>query len=188
MQIEVVAFKELKNLCPKDPNFGEAQKACVEPITLDKIKRLDFTIQDGMVFKGIQFPIPRSSMRQNLIEEKYNEGLVGHFRRVKNISLVVENYYWPQSQQDVNKFVQSCRVHQMEKGMKHNTRLYQPLPVLKNLRQDVNMDFIPGLQRTQKGHDSILQWLTGFQRWYILTPTRRLVMLFMWESYFLEKW
>lgn len=38
MKIEVVGFDELKSLYPEDPNFAEAWKACLEPITLDRTK------------------------------------------------------------------------------------------------------------------------------------------------------
>ena len=44
----------------------------------------------------------------------------------------------------------------MAKGVKQNTVLYQPLPILENLWKDVNMDFILELPRTQEGNDSIL--------------------------------
>ena len=44
MQIEVVGFKELKNLYPKDPNCDEAWKVCIVLVTLDKMKWLDFII------------------------------------------------------------------------------------------------------------------------------------------------
>jgi len=50
MKIEVVGFDELKSLYPKDPDFAEAWKACLEPVTLDRTKWLDFIIQDGMLF------------------------------------------------------------------------------------------------------------------------------------------
>ena len=44
IQIEVVRMKELSTLYPDDANFGEAWKACIEPITLDRTKWLDFMI------------------------------------------------------------------------------------------------------------------------------------------------
>jgi hypothetical protein len=91
MQIEVVGLKDLMNLYLEDPNFGEAWKVCIEIITLDMTKWLDFIIQYGMLFKGSQFCIPKSSMRKNLINEKHNGGLAS---RDKTIALVAENYYW----------------------------------------------------------------------------------------------
>ena len=44
MQIKVVGFKELTNLYSEDPDFAEAWKTCTVPITLDKMKWLDFII------------------------------------------------------------------------------------------------------------------------------------------------
>ena len=105
IQIEVVGFKELSTLYLDDLNFGEAWKACIEPVTLNRKKWLDFMIQDNMLFKGSQLCIPKSSMRENLIKEKHSGGLAGHFSKDKTIALVAENYYRPQLQQDVTKFV-----------------------------------------------------------------------------------
>ena len=129
MQIEVVGFNELKTLYAEDPNFAEAWKSCKEPITVDRTRWLDFIIQDGILFKGSQLCIPRSSMRENLIKEKHSGGMAGHFGRDKTIAIISEHYYWPQLSQDVKKFVQSCRVCQMAKGVSQNTGLYQPLPI-----------------------------------------------------------
>ena len=105
------------NLYLEDP-FAEPWKACTILVTLGRKKWLDFIIQDGMLFKGSQLCIPIISMRENLIKEKHSGGLAGHFGRDKMIALVFENYYWPQLQQDVKKFVKSCRVCQIAKGVK----------------------------------------------------------------------
>ena len=47
-------------------------------------------------------------MRENLIKERHSGGLARHFSRDKTIALVAENYYFPQLQQNVTKFIQSC--------------------------------------------------------------------------------
>ena len=79
MQVEVVGFDELKNLYLEDPDFAKAWKTCKEPIVVDRTRWLDYLIQDGMLFKGSQLCIPKSSMRENLIKEKHGGGMVGHF-------------------------------------------------------------------------------------------------------------
>jgi hypothetical protein len=68
----VVGFNEIKTLYPEDPDFVEAWKAYNEPITLDRTQWLDYMIQDGVLFKGSHLCIPRSSMRENLINEKHS--------------------------------------------------------------------------------------------------------------------
>ena len=44
MQIEVVGLKELSTLYQDDFYFGEAWKACTEPITFDKTRWCNFMI------------------------------------------------------------------------------------------------------------------------------------------------
>ena len=84
-------------------------------------------------------------MRENLIKEKHNGGMVGKFGRDKTISTIREYYFWPQLSQYVKKFLQSCQVFQIAKGFSHNTRLYQPLPVASKPWEDISMDFVLGL-------------------------------------------
>ena len=79
IQVEVVGFNELKNLYLEDPDFVEAWKACTEPVIVDRTRWLDYLIQNGMLFKGNQLCIPKSSMRENLIKEKHSGGMARHF-------------------------------------------------------------------------------------------------------------
>ena len=96
MQVEVVGFDELKNLYPEDPDFADAWKSCKEPVAVDRTKWLDYLIQDGMLFKGSQLCIPRSSMRENLIKEKHSGGMARHFGQDKAIAILREHYFQPQ--------------------------------------------------------------------------------------------
>lgn len=94
-------------------------------------------------------------MRENLIKEKHNRGIAGHFGQDKTISIVRKHYFWPQLSQDVNKFVQSCRMCQTTKGINHNIGLYQPLLAPSRPQKDISMDSILGLPRTQRGNDLV---------------------------------
>ena len=70
-------------------------------------------------------------------------GQLGHF------------YFCPRMRYKVEKFVSRCRVCHHAKGRSQNTGLYTPLPIPTSPWDFVSMDFIFGLPRTQRGHDSI---------------------------------
>ena len=155
----------MKELHDNDPDFSEAWRECRAPNLTDHISKYDeYFIQEGMLFKGIQLCIPRSSMRLNLIKEKHSGGLARHFGIDKTLSLLKEKYYWPQMYKDVQKFVKSCGVCQVEKGVSQNTGLYTPITVLEKPWTDIRMDFVLGLPKIVKGYDSIFIVVDRFSK------------------------
>lgn len=50
-------FEGLKTLYDDDPDFAEPWRACRELVMVDRSKWLDYFIQDGMLFRGIQLCI-----------------------------------------------------------------------------------------------------------------------------------
>ena len=79
-------------------------------------------------------------MRFNLIKEKHSGGLAGHFGIYKILGLLKEKYYWPQMYKDVQKFVKSCGIFQVAKGVSQNICLYTPITILENPWSDISMD------------------------------------------------
>ena len=59
-----------------------------------------------------------------MVKEKHSGGLAKHFRIDKTLNLLKEKYYWPQMYKDVQKFVKSCGVCQIAKGVSQKTGLY----------------------------------------------------------------
>ena len=89
IKVEVLGFDEMKELYDADPDFSEAWRECRTPNLTDHISKYDeYFIQEGMLLKGIQLCIPRSSMRLNLIKEKHSGGLARHFGIDKTLSLL----------------------------------------------------------------------------------------------------
>ena len=105
MKVEFLGFDEMKEFYDVDPNFSMFWRECRAPNLTNHLSKYDeYFIQEGMLFKGIQLCIPRSSTRLNLIKEKHSGGLDGHFGIDKTLSLLKENYYWPQMYKDVQNF------------------------------------------------------------------------------------
>ena len=97
----------------------------------------------------------KNCYESNFIKDKYCIRLAGHFGIDKKLSLQKKKYYWPQMYKDVQKFVKSCGVCQVVKGVSQNTSLYTPIFVREKPWSDIGMDFVLGLPKTVKGYDSI---------------------------------
>ena len=144
MQYVVVGFEIVKIPYENDYDFGNLWKACISG------PKTQFFIHNGYLFRGKQHCIPDCSLREAIIREAHGGGLVGHFGRDKTLSLVFEKFYWPKLVQHVEKIVSRCVTCHEAKMHGNNARLYT-LPIPIELWEDVSMDFIVGLPRTQRG-------------------------------------
>jgi hypothetical protein len=107
----------------EDIDFKEAYEACKNPLLGDRSPWTEYLIQDGLLFKGSQLCIPKCSMRDNLLKEKHNRGLAGHFGHDKTFAQLSNSYYWPSMREEMKKFVNKCRICQYAKGRQQNTGL-----------------------------------------------------------------
>ena len=79
IQFQSIGIKALKDLYKDDVDFGEIYQVFTTLIGRYHIDYSKFLIQDGLLFKGHQFCIPKCSMRDNIVKEKHCGVMSGHF-------------------------------------------------------------------------------------------------------------
>jgi hypothetical protein len=107
----------------------------------------DFKWHNGLLRKGTQLRIPKSSLQLKFINECHNNG---HRERDKTLQLVTEQPYWPSMQREVDKFMKNGHICQVPKESATNAGLYSPLHIPEHPWTNRSMDFVLGLLRTQK--------------------------------------
>jgi hypothetical protein len=78
-EVETLGFEHLKEMYREDPNFKEAYEACENHLLRDISQWMEYSIQDGLLFKGSQLCILKCLMRDNPLKENHSGGLDGHF-------------------------------------------------------------------------------------------------------------
>uniref|UniRef100_A0A2N9IHN7 Integrase catalytic domain-containing protein n=1 Tax=Fagus sylvatica TaxID=28930 RepID=A0A2N9IHN7_FAGSY len=161
MSTNVTRFERLRDKCESYLDFGtlHATLSSAPHPTIE-----DYTIQDGYLFKANKLCIPCTSVQDFLMWELHAGGLAEHFGRDKTIEEVERQFYWPGLKRDVAKIIGHCRQCQLAKHRKQNVSIYTPLPVPNRPWQDVSMDFVLGLPRTLKKHDSIFVVVDRFSK------------------------
>uniref|UniRef100_A0A2N9HAC1 RNA-directed DNA polymerase n=1 Tax=Fagus sylvatica TaxID=28930 RepID=A0A2N9HAC1_FAGSY len=166
LSCEVTGFDLIPEYYVSDPFFSQVLH------DMNDKKSRDYLMINGYLFKGNQLCLPKGSLRLFVIQELHAGGLGGHFGRDKIEALVKQRYFWPSLKRDVARFVQRCLVCQKAKGGVQNTGLYQPLPIPNAPWEDLSMDFVLGLPRTQHEFDCIFVVVDRFSKMAHFIPCK----------------
>ena len=158
---EVVGFERLTDEYDNCPDFSEVYQALKLGPSSD---HSEYTLLDDYLFKENKLCVPKTSLRDFLIWETHAGGLAGHFGRNKTILIIEEKFYWPGLKRQVANIVARCRTCAVAKHQRQNTGLYTPLPVPDCPWQDLSMDFVLGLPKTLRKHDSIFVVVDRFSK------------------------
>ncbi|HJS83264.1 MAG TPA: reverse transcriptase domain-containing protein, partial [Nitrososphaera sp.] len=125
---------------------------------LEDNRNEDLTITDGLIYKNERVYIPNDlSIKTQLLTEAHDAKVSGHVGVSKTIQLLSRDYYWPDMRKDINNYVKSCYKCQSNKpNNRHPLGLLQSIPVPKKALEQVSMDLITQLPKTQDGQDAIV--------------------------------
>jgi hypothetical protein len=102
-------------------------------------------------------PPSAQALRQRIIAEHHDVPFSGHLGRDKTYEVVSRRFFWHKLSDHIYSYVRSCDTCQRTKGRNHPPYgLARPLPVPERPSEQVGIDFIPRLPRTQHGKDCIV--------------------------------
>ncbi|XP_074303229.1 uncharacterized protein LOC141637663 [Silene latifolia] len=157
LDVRLLGFETLKDYYGEDVDFGAIYLECKSGV------KGEYLIQDGFLFKGNQLCVPKHPIRELLVREAHGGGLAGHFGVAKTVKILKEHFLWPRLQKYVHNIVGKCVTCQVSKS-KFKPGEYTPLPISVRPWDDVSMDFIVALPRTQRGKDVIMVVVDRFSK------------------------
>ena len=102
MHTKLLGFKLLKDLYANDFYFCKVWNAC------DKHAFSDFYRHEGILFKRDKLCVPICCIRELLVRECRESGLMRHFGIHKTLGRLNENFYWPNMKYDVQSMGAKC--------------------------------------------------------------------------------
>jgi hypothetical protein len=100
--------------------------------------------------------VPKGEAREILLDEAHNSAYSIHPGTTKMYLDLKTRSWWRGMKKKIAQYVAWCDTCQQTKTEHQNPAgLLQPLPVPKWKWEEIGMDFVIGLPRTQKGNDSI---------------------------------
>jgi hypothetical protein len=152
-EIQPIWIQEVVNSYATD----EDAQQLITQLLIQSPDEQGFSLQQGIIRKANRIWIGcNSALRTKLITALHDSAVGGHsgiqatYQRVKKV------FWWKGLKNDVTQYVQQCAVCQKAKPERvHPTGLLQPLPVPQGIWEEVTMDFIEGLPKSE-GFDTIL--------------------------------
>ncbi|WVZ76071.1 hypothetical protein U9M48_024073 [Paspalum notatum var. saurae] len=125
---------------------------------MDEKKRACFTLDDqGMLWFKNRLVVPKDmELRKKILDEAHTFMFTMHPGSNKMYQDLKQKFWWTRMKREIAKYVSECDVCQRVKADHLKPAgMLQPLALPAWKWEDIHMDFIVGLRRTQKVYDSI---------------------------------
>lgn len=117
-----------------------------------------FLTIDGLLrFQDRTYVLPSSKPKNVILREFHVKPYSGHLLYQKTLTIVKRFYYWINLKRDVAKFLASCfDCERVKAGCKHPSGSLQPFAIREWKWEVISTDFIIGLPKKVRQHDSII--------------------------------
>nr|GFB94062.1 retrotransposon protein, putative, Ty3-gypsy subclass [Tanacetum cinerariifolium] len=121
-------------------------------------KQIEFHLDDdNVLWQGTRLCVPNdATLRETLLTEAHSSPFFVHPGSTKMYHDLKQHFWWSGMKRDVDTFVARCLICQQVK-IEHQraSGLLQPLDIPVWKWDEISMDFVTGLSRTQRRHDAI---------------------------------
>jgi hypothetical protein len=144
----------------EDGDFLEdVRKATVGHEILAKLDSMDsLELKDGLVFKDGLLFVPSQDLQLNVLKQRHDHSLAGHFGVAKTLDLVSRDFWWPKVNKSVSDYVASCECSRAKSSRHKPFGLLQPLPIPERPWSSISTDFIVELPPSE-GYNAISVWV-----------------------------
>jgi hypothetical protein len=144
---------------------AEIREGQLEEAKLKEIRQLirdnktsDFSEDSqGALWLGKRICVPnQKTIKESILREAHHSAYSIHPGSTKMYKDLKTRYWWYGMKQDIAEYISLCDTCQWVKAEHQRpARLLQPLKIPEWKWEEIGMDFIVGLSRTQAGYDSI---------------------------------
>jgi hypothetical protein len=128
-------------------SYGESSQRTTSDLRTD---------EEGVLWFKNRLCVPKGEAREVLLDKAHNSAYSIHPGTTKMYLDLKTRYWWRGMKKEIAQYVARCDTCKRTKAEHQKPAgLLQPLPVSEWKWEEIGMDFVTGLPRTQKGNDSI---------------------------------
>lgn len=165
MTVESDFTRRVQEECKDHPEYV---RLC-EQVKEGTVRR--YWIENGLLLaQGGRLYVPSGKLRVELLRSVHGSLWAVHPGQERTQALLERSYFWPNMKAEVEEYVKSCHVCQLDKTERHKeSGLLQPLSVAEKPWVSFLMDFISGFPNVN-GHRSIMVVVDRFSKYAVFIP------------------
>ena len=147
---------------------GDSTYTKLRQEVLDGLVRRYWVENNLLYAKGSRLFVPSGGgLKHELLKETHDPQWAGHPGVERMVALLSRSYYWPKMRDDVELYVKTCLVCQLDKTERRKQAgLLQPLPIPEKPWVSISLDFVVGFPEVN-GMRSVLVVVDRFSKYAI---------------------